>query len=151
MVLPRHTRLETSTPLRRQVNFCAFDRWTLAGHNQLVKSIRRVGIVALLATLVGAPCLGVCAGWKASDHAHMACCADKTQDEADTCCVLGETQQNTDVLAGLVAAALPAPAVDAHQIESILTASQMFTPQWDSHDRIPSDSHRHVRLSVFLI
>jgi hypothetical protein len=50
-----------------------------------------------------------------------------------------------------MAAALPVPAVDANQIASILTAPQIFTPQWDSHDRIPSDTHRYVLLSVFLI
>ena len=81
----------------------------------------------------------------------MACCADKARNEADTCCASGEGRQNVDVFGGLVLAALPVPAVDASQIESILTTPQIFTPQWDSHDRIPSDSHRHVLLSVFLI
>lgn len=113
--------------------------------------LRKPFAVALLAALLAAPCLGVCAGWSSSDHARMACCADKAQDEADTCCASSEGRQNADVLAGLVVAALPVPAVDADQIESILTASQIFTPQWESHDRISSDAHRHVLLSVFLI
>ena len=133
------------------MHFRVFD-WSLrASHNPIVSSVSRVFAAALLAAFVAAPCLGVCAGWGASDHARMACCAHKTQAEADTCCALGETQRNTDVLAGLVAAALPVPAVDADRVESILTAAQIFTPQWDSHDRIPSSSHRHVLLSVFLI
>lgn len=81
----------------------------------------------------------------------MACCVDKSQDEADICCAVGEGRQNADVLAGLAVATLPVPAVDADQIESILTPSQIFTPHWDSHDRIPSGSDRHLVLSVFLI
>lgn len=111
----------------------------------------KVFAVALLAAFLAAPCLSVCAGWNASDHARMACCVDKSQDEADSCCASGEGRQNADVPAGLVAAALPVPAIDADQIQSILTASQIFTPHWDSHERIPSGSDRHVLLSVFLI
>jgi hypothetical protein len=113
--------------------------------------LRRALAVSLLTVLVAAPCLGVCTGWTASAHDRMACCADKAQNEADTCCASGEGRQNADVFGGLVLAALPVPAVDASQIESILTTPQIFTPLWDSHDRIPSDSHRHVLLSVFLI
>lgn len=111
----------------------------------------RVFAVALLAALLIAPCLGVCAGWEASDHARMACCVGKSQDEADACCGSGEGRQNAEAFGGLVAAALPVPAVDADQIESILSAPQIFTPLWDSHARILSDTGRHVRLSVFLI
>lgn len=112
---------------------------------------RHVFTFALVAMLLAMPCLGVCAGWAASHHDRMACCADKAQNEADACCASGEARQNADVLAGLVVAALPAAAIDANQLESILTASQIFTARWDSHEQIPSDSHRHVRLSVFLI
>lgn len=116
-----------------------------------MSSVSRVSAIILLASWLGAPCLGVCAGWSASHHSRMACCADKPQGEADACCASGEARQNTDVFTGLVAAALPAPAVDADRIESILTAPQIFTPHWDSHDRVPADSDRHVLLSVFLI
>lgn len=113
--------------------------------------LHRAFAIALLAALLTAPCVGVCAGWEASDHARMACCVGKSQDEADTCCASGEGRQGADVLAGLAAAALPVPAVDADQIESILSARQIFTPHWDSHVRILSDTGRHARLSVFLI
>jgi len=107
--------------------------------------------VTLCAALFAAPCLGVCAGWTISADDRMACCADKAPTEADTCCASSESRQNADVFAGLFLAALPVPAVDAGQLESILTASQIFTPHWDSHQRIPSGSHRYVLLSVFLI
>ena len=122
-----------------------------ASHNRRVSGVYRLFAVVLLAALLVAPCLNVCAGWSASDHARMACCVDKSQGEADSCCASGEGRQNADVLAGLMVAALPVPALDADQIESILTASQLFTPQWDSHDRILSNSDRYVLLSVFLI
>jgi hypothetical protein len=113
--------------------------------------LRRAFAIPLLTALVVAPCLGVCAGWTASAHDRMACCADKARNEADACCASGEGRQNADMFAGLVLAALPAASVDASQFESILTTPQIFAPQWDSHDRIPSDSHRYVLLSVFLI
>jgi len=128
-----------------------FDWTVLATSQSQQMFLRRAFAVALLAALMTAPCVGVCAGWDTSDHARMACCVGKSQDEADTCCASGEGRQGADVLAGLVAAALPVPAVDAAQIESILSAAQIFTPQWDSHVRILSDTDRHVRLSVFLI
>jgi len=121
------------------------------GHNRTVSSVYRGFAVSLLAALIAVPCLNVCAGWNASDHARMACCVDKSQDESDSCCAAGEGRQNADLFGALMAAALPVPAVDADQIEAILTASQIFTPHWDSHDRIPSGSDRHVLLSVFLI
>ena len=113
--------------------------------------LRRAFAASLLIALVATPCLGICTGWTMSADDRMACCVDKARDEADTCCASGEGRQNADVFAGLLLAALPVPPVDASQIESILTTPQIFTPQWDSHDRIPSDSHRHVLLSVFLI
>jgi hypothetical protein len=106
--------------------------------------------VGLLTTLIAAPCLGVCAGWSASHHERMACCADKAENEADACCASGEAQQSTDGLLGPVTA-IPSPVVDAERVESILAASQIFTPHWNSHDRAPADSHRYIRLSVFLI
>jgi hypothetical protein len=113
--------------------------------------VRKVSALALMATLLIAPCLGVCAGWAASHHDRMACCADKSQNEADACCASGEGRQNADVLTGLAIGALPVPAVDANQFDSALATPQLFTPHWDSHDRIPSDSDRYVLLSVFLI
>src|SRR5688572_19779236 len=102
--------------------------------------LHRTFTVVLLGALLIAPCLGVCAGWESSEHARMACCVGKSQSDADTCCATSEGRQNADIFAGLVAAALPVPAVDANQIASILTAPQIFTPQWDSHARIPSDT-----------
>jgi hypothetical protein len=111
----------------------------------------RTSAVALLVAMLSAPCLGVCSGWMMSPHDRMACCADKSPDQATACCASGESRQNGDLFGGLALAALSVPAVDASQVESILTASQIFTPQWDSHDRIPSGSDRHVLLSVFLI
>jgi hypothetical protein len=116
-----------------------------------VMFVQRVFAAALLAALFAPPCFGVCAGWTSSADDRMACCADKGRNEADTCCASGEGRQNAEVFAGLLTAVLPVPAVDADQIESILTGSQIFAPQWDSHDRLPSDSDRHVLLSVFLI
>ena len=133
------------------MQFCVFDWDVTPSHNRRVTCVHRAFAVALLAALFAAPCLGVCAGWEAIDHARMACCADKAQDEADACCASGEARQGIDVLAGLLVAVLPVPAVDAHQVESILTASQIFTARWDSHAQLPSDSDRHVLLSVFLI
>jgi hypothetical protein len=135
----------------KTVHFCVFDSGMRGSHNRTVSSVYRLFAVALLAALVAAPCLNVCAGWSGSDHARMACCVGKSQDEADSCCAAGEGRQNADVLGGLVVAAVPVPSVDTEQIEAILTASQIFTPHWDSHDRIPSGSDRHVLLSVFLI
>lgn len=111
----------------------------------------RAFAVALLAALLTAPCVGVCAGWETTDHARMACCVGKSQDEADACCGSGEGRKNAETFGGLLLAALPVPAVDADQIESILSAAQIFTPHWDSHARILSDTDRHARLSVFLI
>ena len=107
--------------------------------------------VVLVTALLAAPCVGVCAGWDTSDHARMACCLDKSQDDADTCCASGEGRTNGDMFAGFAAAALPIPAVDANEVESILAASQLFTPHWDSHDHILSDTDRNILLSVFLI
>lgn len=135
----------------RAVNFCEFDSARSARDNREVMDSRKVFAFALVATLLAAPCLGVCAGWAGSEHDRMACCADKSQNEADACCASGEGRQNADVLAGLAVAALPVPAVDAGQFDSALSLPQLFTPHWDSHDRIPSESDRYVLLSVFLI
>ena len=113
--------------------------------------LRKGFAIALVTALLAAPCVGVCAGWDTSGHARMACCVDKSQDDADACCASGEGRQNADVFGGLLLAALPIPSVDANEMESILTARQIFTPHWDSHERILSDTYRHVLLSVFLI
>ena len=111
----------------------------------------RAVAVAVLAVLLIAPCAGVCVGWETSAHAGMACCADKSQDDADACCALGESRRNADLFAGLVPTAQSLPAVDAGQLASTLAAPRLFAPRWDSHDRILSDTDRHVLFSVFLI
>ena len=113
--------------------------------------LRRIVAGALLTAIIATPCLGACAGWTLSAHDRMACCVDKALNEADACCASGEGRQNADVSPGLGLAALPAPTVVSNEIAPLLTAPQLFTPQWDGHDRIRSDSHRHVLLSVFLI
>jgi hypothetical protein len=74
-----------------------------------VVAVYRLSSLTVLITFLAAPCLGICAGWNASAHARMACCAGKAQNEADTCCASGERRQSSDVI-GLTAAALPAPA-----------------------------------------
>jgi hypothetical protein len=81
----------------------------------------------------------------------MACCADKAQDEADACCASEENQQGSDRFGTVSAAALPAPAVVAFAIAAIVPVPSSVAFDITSHTTQPSDSDRHVRLSVFLI
>ena len=133
------------------VNFCAFDGWTVRGQNRQGMSFHRGFAIALLATLVAGPCLGVCAGWSASDHARMACCADKAQDEADSCCAKGENRQNSDTSSTSIGPALQALEPIALTIASVVLTLPTAAFDLDSHDPLTADSERHVLLSVFLI
>ena len=112
---------------------------------------RSVVALALVAALLAVPCLGVCAGWAASHHDRMACCADKHQDEADACCASTEGRQNSETVAGLVVVALPALQPIASAVASAVTVQRDVVNDLDSHDPLTSDTERHVLLSVFLI
>jgi hypothetical protein len=121
-------------------------------YDETVVTLRRVTSVGVaLAFLVG-PCLGVCTGWDESSHARMACCVDKTPTEADACCASGENQQQgSDPLGVFSMSALPAPAPVAFTIAAVVPVPSPFRFDIASHTTRPSDSDRHVRLSVFLI
>ncbi len=81
----------------------------------------------------------------------MACCADKAQDEADACCAAGENRKSSDQFRVLLAAALPLPAAVEFAIASVVPVPSPTVFDIVSHTTKPSDSDRHVRLSVFLI
>lgn len=115
-------------------------------HNREVVILRRTFAFVLLSTLSLAPCLGVCAGWTASAHAQMACCANKSANDAEMCCASSEGRQNADSAASLTIVALPPTEPIALEIASALAAFVI-----DSHDPVTDDSARHVLLSVFLI
>ncbi|HUP41151.1 MAG TPA: hypothetical protein VM115_13590 [Vicinamibacterales bacterium] len=113
---------------------------------------QRVFAVAIIAAFLIGPCLTVCTGWSTSSHARMACCADRAHDDADACCAAGENQQQgSDPLGVFPTSALRAPAPVAFTIDAVVPVPSRFTFDIPSHTTRPSDSDRHVRLSVFLI
>jgi hypothetical protein len=117
-----------------------------------VVHVHRLFAVAIIAAFLSAPCLNVCAGWSTSSHARMACCVDKAQNDADACCASGENQQQgSDPLGVFSTSALPAPAPVAFAIAAVVPAPSPVAFDIPSHTTQPSDSDRHVRLSVFLI
>ena len=110
----------------------------------------RAFAVALLATLSAAPCLDACAVWLASDHAHMACCLSKSAEAAEICCASTEGRQHAEPFPGMATASLPRPAA-ADVLNDLLSTQPRFAPQWERRGHVPSPSHRHVRIAVFLI
>jgi len=79
----------------------------------------------------------------------MACCVDKPQNEADACCGSGETRQGSDPF-GVPTTALPVLAPVAFTFAAVVPIPSAV---FDVVSQIAptSDSHRHARLSVFLI
>ena len=119
--------------------------------NRRVVTFRRAFAFVLLAAFALAPCLGVCAGWNASAHARMACCAEKSADEASMCCASSESRQNVDSPWAFAMATLPAPEPIVSRMASALAPQLRAAFDLDSHDPLTADSERYVLLSVFLI
>jgi hypothetical protein len=118
----------------------------------LVVHVERLFSVVIVAAFLSGPCLNLCAGWSTSSHARMACCVDKAPNEADACCASGENQQQgSDPLGVFSTSALPAPARVAFIMGALVPAPSPVAFDIASHTTQPSDSDRHVRLSVFLI
>jgi hypothetical protein len=115
-----------------------------------VVAVRRFLAVAIFVALVSAPCLSVCAGWSASAHARMACCADKAQNDADACCASGESRQGPHPF-GALTAALPAPALVSFASAAVVAIPSPMLFDIATHTVLASDSDRYARLSVFLI
>ena len=103
----------------------------------------------MLAFLVG-PCLSACAGWDASPHARMACCAHKAPEDADACCASAESRENSAAPSAVAAFPLAlAPVPLPHQV---ITASLAGTElDRDTHHPLTPNTERHILLSVFLI
>lgn len=114
-------------------------------------TLRKTLAFVLLGAVALAPCLGVCAGWMASAHARMACCADKTADEATMCCASSEGRQNAESLTSLSVVAVPAIEPVAVKITSVPAPSTRNRSVLDAHAQLTDESARHVLLSVFLI
>ena len=121
----------------------------ITGHNRSVMLVGRSLAFVLLAMFVFAPCLGVCAGWRASAEARMACCAGKSADEAST--VVAHLKVVERRLVASAAPALPALEPIALEIASDLAPELPTASVIESHDPLMADSERHILLSVFLI
>lgn len=108
-----------------------------------------VSVAVVVAFLIG-PCLSVCAGWDASPHARMACCADKPADDADACCASAEGRKNSEAPSAV--AAFPV-ALDPVPLAHSVMATCVERPEFDRDARHPltSTTERHALLSVFLI
>ena len=113
-------------------------------------TVRRItAIAATLAFLVG-PCLSVCTGWDASEHARMACCAHKAADEADACCASSEGREHSEAPSAV--AAVPV-ALEPVPFACPIIATSLERTRLDRDARHPltPTTERHVLLSVFLI
>ena len=115
-----------------------------------VVTFRRVTSFAVVVAFLAGPCLSVCAGWDASPHARMACCAHKAADEADACCASAEGRENSPTPSPV--AAFPVALEPVPFAWPIIAASPEPT-QLDRDARHPltPTTERHVLLSVFLI
>lgn len=122
-------------------------------HNRNVLWRRRVVGFWVLLSLLVVPSAAPCAGWMASEHARMACCAGahdgSTQASADSCCAAGEQRHNTDT-AGVGHISAPPPATAL----LFSTAPQVVLFDVDAGRHTPRPlgaPPTHVLLSVFLI
>ncbi|HET9468052.1 MAG TPA: hypothetical protein VFO48_06570 [Vicinamibacterales bacterium] len=113
-------------------------------------SISRVTSVAVVLAFLVGPCLSVCAGWDASPHARMACCADKAPGDADACCASAEGRENGTAPSPV--AAFPVA------LEPVALACPIIAPSVERtelhrevHHPLTPRTERHVLLSVFLI
>lgn len=111
---------------------------------------RRLGAVAVMLALLVGPCLSACAGWDASRHARMACCADKSADEADACCASTEGRENSPTASTVAAFPVTLGPVP---LACPVVATSLERTARDRHagDPLTPTTERHVLLSVFLI
>ena len=131
-------------------------------------SLRRLTAIAAVLTLsVGN--LAVCAGWRATPEARMACCQDEstcpmhksdghgsaprhhvTQAQADTCCAGSEQNELTTTRTALVSSSMAALAPATVQL--VVTALVPALEEWRA--LVPlrvSAVPKHLLLSVFLV
>lgn len=115
-----------------------------------VVTFSRVTAFAVVVAFLAGPCLSVCAGWDASPHARMACCAHKAADDADACCASAEGRENSPAPSAV--AAFPVALAPVPFAWPIIATSPEPT-QLDRGARHPMTptTERHVLLSVFLI
>ena len=131
-------------------------------------SLRRLAAVAAVLTLsVGN--LAVCAGWRATPEARMACCQDEatcpmhksgghgsesqhsiTQAQADTCCAGSERNESSTTRTALVSTGIVAlvPAT----VPLVVTPAVPALEEWRA--LVPlrvSPVSKHLLLSVFLV
>ena len=117
---------------------------------ETVVTVRRVTSFAVVVAFLVGPCLSVCAGWDASSHARMACCAHKPADEADTCCASAEGRENSpgpSAVAAFPVALEPVPLVRP----IVATSVERTELDRDARHPLTPSTERHVLLSVFLI
>ena len=131
-------------------------------------SLRRLTAIAAVLTLsVGN--LAVCAGWRGTPEARMACCQDEstcpmhksdghgsaprhqlTQAQADTCCAGSEQNELTTTRTALVSSSMAALAPPTLQL--VVSALVPSLDEWRA--LVPlrvSAVPKHLLLSVFLV
>ncbi len=122
-------------------------------------------IVALVLTAGG---VRLCAGWEATSDARMACCTKRsacamrrgapdskatrvTQAQADACCAAADRPESTPSSAAIV---LHPPLVSVAALVVALASTTTLEPEWGSATSPPgfrTGVPRHLLLSVFLI
>jgi hypothetical protein len=135
----------------------------------VVGLVQRFAAVALMFALVAGNA-AMCAGWKASPEARMACCADGadcpmhkgnshrsgservlTQAQADSCCALSEGK-NSNQSSPTLAAAITAAVLGAGIILPADVPALVLSDGWRTSAPIPIEPvPKHILLSVFLV
>jgi len=135
----------------------------------VVRLLHRLSSVLLCFGLVAGNA-AICAGWAATPHERMACCAEgaecpmhksqshesgmghvMTQAEADACCAASERERSSSsapTLAATVSVAVLGPGI----VLPARIPAIVLSDGWRTHAPIsPSPVPRHVLLSVFLV
>jgi hypothetical protein len=149
----------------------SFDRASTAEHPiGVLKLVQRLAALMLTFALVAGNAAAMCAGWKPTAEARMACCADGvecpmhkgnshrsgaervlTQAQADSCCASSEgknsNQSSPTFVAAITAAVLGDGIILPANVPALVLSGEWRTSAPISVEPVP----KHVLFSVFLV